>query len=187
MEISIETLRRLVDYSPETGAMVWREATPDMFTDGKKHSAVTRCAIWNAKYPGKPALTYREPGRPYAYGDILGQKCYAHRAAVALMTGEWPDVVDHIDGDKTNNAWSNLRSGSKSDNAKNCYLRADNASGHPGVYWDAARGKWAVEIFVDRKKVHLGRYDDLDQAAAVRQNAQSAHGYQVRHGAKPRP
>jgi len=44
-----------------------------------------------------------------------------HRLAFALIEGEWPDVVHHINGDRADNRWSNLSNGSQRDN-----LRAEN-------------------------------------------------------------
>jgi hypothetical protein len=184
METSIETIRKLVSYDPESGALTWLRAEPEMFADGVKHSAATRCKIWNAKYSGKPALTYREASRPYAYGDILGRKYYAHRVAFALMTGEWPDLVDHLDGDQTNNAWANLRGASRSENSRNCYLRSDNASGHPGVYWDASRNQWAAELHQDGVKRFLGRYETLADAVSARAAVADCT---PRHGSKRPP
>lgn len=181
MEHSIATLRKLIHYNPVTGALTWMRAEPEMFAAGIKHSAETRCKIWNTKYSGKPALTYREASRPYAYGDIFGRKYYAHRVAVALMTGEWPDLVDHMDGDPTNNAWANLRSASKSENARNTYLRSDNASGHPGIYWDASRGRWAAEAYKNGRKEYLGRFQDLEDAIAARREYAECT---FRHGSK---
>jgi hypothetical protein len=183
MRQSVETLRLLIRYDPDTGEMTWLSASPAMFKDGKRHSAATRCAIWNAKYPGKSALAYREPNRPYAYGDILGVKYYAHRVAFALMTGRWPRIVDHIDDDKTNNVWSNLRDGSVSDNARNASLRANNKSGQSGVWFDAARQKWVAEIVTAaKKKKFLGRYANIEDAILARRDAQRQHGYSERHG-----
>jgi hypothetical protein len=183
MSINTETLKRLIRYDAATGGLWWLSATPDMFKAGKRHSAATRCAIWNAKYSGKAALTYREPHRPYAYGEILGVKHYAHRVAFALMSGRWPRVIDHIDGDKANNAWSNLRDGSCSDNMRNRGLGTRNRSGQAGVWFDATRQKWVAEIItVDKKKMFLGRYACKEDAVSVRREVQKQHGYSERHG-----
>ncbi len=43
----------------------------------------------------------------------------AHRLAFALMTGQWPNIVDHINRDRSDNRWSNLRDVTQRENAKN--------------------------------------------------------------------
>ena len=46
----------------------------------------------------------------YLHIEIDGQDCLAHNLAWLYMTGEWPPgEIEHIDGDKLNNAWANLR------------------------------------------------------------------------------
>lgn len=181
--IPISTLREIIRYDPLTGCLTWLMVTPDMFEDAS-HSAETRAAIWNAKYPGKTALNYRDKSRPYAYGDILGRKYYAHRVAFALMAGRWPDIIDHIDGDKTNNRWENLREVSRMQNMQNAALRSDNASGHVGVSFDKSRQKWAAEIHINGKKTYLGRFEMFEDAVSARRTAQLNTDYTSRHGTK---
>lgn len=41
---------------------------------------------------------------------IQGNSYLCHRLAFLYMVGVWPDVVDHIDRDRQNNSWNNLRS-----------------------------------------------------------------------------
>ena len=182
--IDPENLRQIVSYDPTTGKLCWLVAKPEMFKSGKRHSAETRCAIWNSKYSGRLALQYRDKSRPYAYGDIFGRKYYAHRVAFALMTGRWPEVIDHIDGNKSNNCWSNLREVTRSQNMQNTCLRADNTSGHVGVSFDAKRGLWSSEIYVNGKKQFLGRYADKNDAIAARIDAQLSAGFSLRHGTR---
>jgi hypothetical protein len=63
-------------------------------------------------------------------GNIL-----AHRVVWCLLNNEDPcnDVVDHIDGDRSNNKVSNLRRVSPADNNRNIGIRKDNTTGVIGV------------------------------------------------------
>jgi hypothetical protein len=61
------------------------------------------------KFAGEEAGTINGCG--YRIVEWLGKKWYAHRLAVALVTGQDPEglVVDHTDYDRKNNKWKNLR------------------------------------------------------------------------------
>jgi hypothetical protein len=65
---------------------------------------------------------------------LLGKKYQAHRLAFMYMTGDIPECVDHIDGDGTNNRWSNLRKASVRENQQNARLRIDNTTGVKGIH-----------------------------------------------------
>lgn len=48
-----------------------------------------------------------------------GKKQRGHRVAHYVMTGEWPlGVIDHINSNKSDNRWDNLREISHADNVK---------------------------------------------------------------------
>jgi hypothetical protein len=94
-----------------------------------------------------------------------GKQVLAHRLAYRLITGDWPTTyIDHIDRDKRNNKWSNLRLATPSDNNCNTSLRADNRSGVKGVCFKASRRKWLVQVSKDRRIHHCGYYDTLQEA-----------------------
>ena len=57
-----------------------------------------------------------------------------------------PLEVDHIDHDRANNRWSNLRAASPSINRKNRTLQANNTSGCSGVDWRKQRNRWRASI-----------------------------------------
>lgn len=176
-----ETLRQLLRYEPDTGKLFWRTADPSMFQDGA-YSAERKCKAWNGKYSGKQALDYRDKERPYPYGDVFGVKCYAHRAIIAITEGYWPEEVDHINGDKTDNRLVNLRAVTRLENMKNTSRRSDNTSGYTGISYDGERRLWAAEIISEGKKKHLGRFASKSQAAAARLAAERKYGFHPNHG-----
>lgn len=110
-------------------------------------------------------------------GDVLGytqsngyvylrfnSKLYrAHRLAWFYVTGEWPDLeIDHIDGNRTNNKFSNLRRATTKENARNTKYRG-GVSGYKGV--QPSLKKWVARIKVDGKQINLGTFDDKIEAA----------------------
>ncbi len=109
-------------------------------------------------------------GTPYMGGYLalkMGKRRYlAHRVAWLLAHGCWPaGVIDHIDGDKTNNALSNLRDVGSAVNAQNRRsAHKGNLSGYLGVSWRKDRCKWEASIKVDGKSQHIGFFKDAEAA-----------------------
>lgn len=79
--------------------------------------------------------------------------------------------VDHIDGDGLNNQKRNLRSCSSGQNSYNQRKSKNNTSGFKGVSWDKEKKKWAAYINFQRKKIHLGYFEDKIDASKSYDNA----------------
>ena len=108
---------------------------------------------------------------------------YAHRLAFIFMTGkEPPEQVDHINGDRQDNRWSNLRAVTASQNQKNAAMSRNNTSGFVGVHWDKAKSKWCAAITHNYKEIFLGYFDDINHAAASRTSAEAKYGFHPNHG-----
>jgi uracil phosphoribosyltransferase len=74
------------------------------------------------------------------------------------MTGDWPrDQIDHIDGNRDNNCWSNLREASNAENSKN----RPTAKGYT---YNAKRKMYAAQIMRGGKGYHLGWFKTADEA-----------------------
>lgn len=50
----------------------------------------------------------------------------------------------------------------------------NNTSGVKGVYWDREREKWVAQIEFQGKNYRLGRFNDIEDAAAARKEAEKA-------------
>jgi hypothetical protein len=100
---------------------------------------------------------------------MIDERSYkAHRLAYFLMTGEDPfDRIDHINMDKSDNKWENLRDATHSQNMANCHRYKNNKSGIKGVYWYPPYQKWNAQIRVHGKLKNLGYFDDIEDAAAT--------------------
>lgn len=145
--------REFLDYNPDTGVFLWKKS--------------------KVKAAGRTAGTITSHG--YYQISICCRVYYAHRLAWLYMTGEWPkDQVDHIDMDKSNNRFANLRESDASRNSANTKTRK-NRSGLKGARWD--KGKWSSTIVVNKKRIYLGRYEKAEDAhAAYRAAAIKYHG-----------
>ena len=72
--------------------------------------------------------------------------------------------IDHIDGDKKNNFFENLRVCSPQQNGFNRGKQKNNKSGLKGVFWDKKQKKWCAQIKINGKKKNLGRFNDRNVA-----------------------
>ena len=99
----------------------------------------------------------------------------AHRLAYYMYYGIHPleKLVDHIDGDKTNNKIDNLRLATNSQNGMNrVSLAINNTSGATGVVWNKRRKKWTARITLDRFQKHLGIFANKEDAIKARKKGE---------------
>ena len=78
--------------------------------------------------------------------------------------------VDHIDNNRTNNHIGNLRWATNKENQQNRKLSSSNTSSVKGVYWKKCHKKWCAQIKIDGISIHIGYYDDLEDAKIARIN-----------------
>ena len=82
------------------------------------------------------------------------------------MTGEWPkDQIDHINGIRTDNRFTNLREATTAENTRNGLISKNNTSGFKGVCFHKDTGRWQAKIFINGKGRHLGLFDTAEAAA----------------------
>lgn len=114
----------------------------------------------------------------YRAVQLDGKTYLVHRVAWAMQTGEWPsEEIDHIDGRKAQNQWSNLREADRAQNAANTPLRSGNKTGVKGVHYDRKTQSYRAQISVNMKKMNLGNFRKLaDAAAAYAEAATKYHG-----------
>jgi hypothetical protein len=53
-------------------------------------------------------------------------------------------------------------------------MRMDNSSGVRGVCWDKSSGKWVARIVRNKRAIHLGHFENLEDAASMRRQAEVA-------------
>jgi hypothetical protein len=166
-----EHLRKLLDYDPQTGVLSWRHRPEEMFISPAK------AAWWNRTFAGKPAMCCLHPVG-YWHGTIEQKAYYAHRIIWKLVYGADPAVIDHINGDKTDNRLANLRSVGRAENNRNRSLSRGNSSGVSGVRFEANR--WVARI--GKTGGYLGRFETKDEAIAARKAAEAENNFHPNHG-----
>lgn len=155
-----ERLKELLNYSPLTGAFIWRKSQGG-------------ASAWTI------AGTLGQHG--YYYISVDGRHYKAARLAWLYMYGEMPDVIDHEDRCRANDRIANLRNGTHQQNRKNHGKRTSNTSGITGVYWSKHHQKWRV-LINDDKMILLGYHDDFLEAVYTRWIAEGIYDYHPTHG-----
>lgn len=147
-------LKKIVNYDPISGLMT------------KKNKQIG-------------TLTHNGYLRAYVDGKLY----MVHRLIFLYMEGSLPkEKVDHIDHNRTNNIWSNLRHSCSQKNQMNRSLSKDNKSGYNGVTFSKKRKKWIAQITINKKKKHLGIYSNINDAVQARQKANIQYGFHCNHG-----
>jgi len=161
-------LKHYLHYDPWTGVFTWiRNSNRGRVRVGQKAGTPYTC------HSGKTYIRIGYSGRQYG----------AHRLAFLYITGKYPpQEVDHINGDGTDNTWTNLRRVDKAANGRNQKIHSNNSSGVAGVYWNRNLKKWHVQISVNRKRKHVCFSDSLLEAVCSRKAAERKYGYHPNHG-----
>lgn len=82
---------------------------------------------------------------------------------------------DHLDRNPLNNLTNNLVPKTRLSNMLNKGMQKNNRSGIKGVYWDNDARKWAAQISINKKRVKLGRFDDIKDATIARLMAEAQY------------
>lgn len=142
--ITAERLRECLSYDPQTGVFVW----------------LSGCA--SSRHVGKVAGSF--DGKGYRLIKIEQVVAKAHRLAWLYMTGEHPrGEIDHINGDRADNRWANLRDVSVEINRQN-RRHGTGVTGLLGVSPADAPGTFRASIKVNRKQYRLGVFSTAEAA-----------------------
>jgi hypothetical protein len=90
---------------------------------------------------------------------------YIHRL-VAMNFIENPNdkqMVDHIDGNKQNNYFDNLRWATNQENQRNAKLTQRSTSGIKGVAWYKRENNWRARVTINNVDIHLGYFKTLEE------------------------
>lgn len=81
-------------------------------------------------------------------------------------------AIDHINHNVKDNRKRNLRICTTQQNNFNTVISKNNTSGFKGVFWNKEKKKWNARIMINYKNIHLGYFDDIEEAEKVRKDAE---------------
>lgn len=138
--------------------------------------AETGHLFWREKRGGRPCGSRAGTQRPNGYRliSINNFPVLEHRIVFAMTQGRWPKSdVDHINGKRFDNRPKNLRECSRTENLRN--RRAAGPSGAVGVCRFNQNGKWRAYIKAEGRQMHLGYFENKEDAIAARREAALKH------------
>jgi len=141
----LELLQQLLEYDSMTGSFHWKD------NRGKKGCI------------GKSAGFFH---KGYTSIHINGKDYKAHRLAWLMCTGKDPadKQIDHINGNKNDNRFANLRPATNSQNACNRTVSSRNTSGFKGVSFSGKKQAWKADIRINGATQHLGYFPTAELA-----------------------
>ena len=106
--------------------------------------------------------------------DTKDRSIAMHQIILQVQDGYVPE---HIHGakSKNDNRKANLRVATQSQNLMNTTIRKDNTSGAKGVHWRKDTKKWTATIWVNKKCISLGCFNNFDDAVAARKRAEQEY------------
>lgn len=161
LDLTVEEVRTLFDYSAEDGCLRWRAPR----TVGQHHKI-------------GDIAGFVHKGHGYRVIKIRGKGGYlAHRIVWVWVYGHNPHEIDHINMNRDDNRIGNLRLVTRSQNKCNTRARSDNRVGLKGVYKRDDRDCWRASITLNGVRKDLGAFATPEQAhAAYCEAAKSVHG-----------
>lgn len=162
-----EYLARVISYDPHTGIFIWIK--------NSRRTDLTGLPAGNIQKWGYREISFRDSNRKVRFK--------AHCVAWFIMTGDWPTFdIDHRNGNRDDNSWSNLREATRSQNNMNSGPPKNNSSGVKGVRWNQRYRKWESNIRINGSAVYLGRFFEFEDAVSARKIAEiQAFGEFSRH------
>ncbi|EAB8269615.1 HNH endonuclease [Salmonella enterica subsp. enterica] len=154
--LPFDELKRLLNYNQETGVFKRIPQTKNQ----------------------KERVAGSDKGSEYTR-ICLNRKIYlAHRLAWYYMTGRPPKMlIDHINGNKRDNRFCNLRPADYSQNMMNSKISSSNKSGCKGVVWLKRKKTWRATGKINGKRVSLGTFKEKSDAIhAYQEFARKNHG-----------
>ena len=162
--VDIDYIKNHISYDENTGKFYRIR----ILNDDPKSAHRIGCEIGNVTSNG------------YIEISIGEQKWSAHKLAWLLCNGCYPDMIDHISGDKQDNRLCNLRLSNSLHNMRNRGKNKNNSSGYNGVY--VSGNKYRARIKINGKLINLGTFETIEEAVDARRKANLMYNFSDEHG-----
>lgn len=143
----LEYVREWLHYEEDTGFLFWKKSS----NHGTRKVG-------------------RRAGRSVCNGyfviKLMGKSFRVHRIIFLIKEGRFPYIIDHINRDRGDNRWSNLREVNNRENCFNRTLSKRNKTGITGIYFLKPEEVYTVTY----GNIFVGMSKSLFEAACMRKS-----------------
>lgn len=146
-DLTRKRLMEVLDYNPETGVFTRKIRTSNSTKIGEVAGTAHIRGYWQI--------------------NVCSQLILAHRLVYLWYHGEMPPKgidIDHINGDRQDNRWVNLRAATRSQNMGNAVGQSGSRAGLKGVWLHRKTGLWQAGIRHEGTRHHLGYFKTPEEA-----------------------
>ena len=133
--LPLQRICELLRYDKSTGKLYWKAKRGGNIVEGDEAGCIAATGYVQIAIDNVPYTAHR-----IVYAMNIGKEIFQN--------------IDHIDGNKTNNLFNNLREATESSNAKN----------RVSLGCSKVPSGWAAKITVDYKPKHLGIFKSKEEA-----------------------
>ena len=152
MKLSVSEIKDIWRY--KDGKLFWKINPKNGVREGEEAGSKNSNGYWQVRY------------KQVGYSR--------HRIIYYMHTNNWPDVIDHINQDKTDDRFENLREASPILNSHNCD-KAWGKTPYRGVYYRKDRGKFQSTIRINGKQNFIGVFNTAEEASEAYQRFKQIH------------
>jgi len=145
LNLTVHELKKNLTYDPLTGNFIRNKSNHPKIKIGD----IAGCQIKSG----------------YILVTVNSVQYLAHRLAWLYQTGNWPqEEIDHANGIKCDNRFSNLRESTRHQNMKNIKNYSTSSSGIKNVVFNKRSNKFVVAMRSDGKRYHVGYFKKISDA-----------------------
>lgn len=157
--VSIEDAKKIkecLQYEPETGLLYWKKKP-------------------NPKSPIRVGQRAGSKGsKGYRRVFLCDREFQVHQVVWFFETDEWPTLIDHVNGNRSDNRFGNLRIADDQQNSQN--RQPQGSSSLKGVYRTISkRSPFKASIYYGGASHHLGYFATEMEAAKAYDSAAKKH------------
>ena len=144
----LKDLSEAVSYDKDTGLFTWMKRV-----SSRVHAGMVAGYIDQSGY-----VVIRYKGKAYK----------AHRLAWLFVNGCLPEeLIDHKNGIRSDNRYSNLRNANYCQNSQNSIVQKNSGTKVKGVCWARHANKWMAYVNSNGRRNHIGYFSDKDDAVSA--------------------